>query len=512
MNLDRIPVIIGASEVTEREPDLELASSPMQLMLQAVHQAADHACIDRHRLADLDTVTVVRSMFEFTRNSPEVLACRLGANRATRWITPLGGNMPQYLVNRYAEEIANGKSRFVLLAGTEAMATSRKFIKATGNKPDWNEPSDRDAVFLLHERPFATAHEKSHDFWQARHIYPLFENALRAKYGHSIEEHQMAMGRLLSSFSEVAAENPKAWYPVKRSAEEIALEGHKNRMVSWPYTKYMNAMNQVNQSATVLMTSTGFARELGVPEERWVYLHGCADANEKWHVTERQNYYSSSAIRTAAQKTFGMAGKSAGDMDYLDLYACFPVAVEIARDELGIAVDDPRPLTITGGLPYYGGAGSYVMSSIAAMANKLQKNPGKYGLIVANGGYMTELAVGIYSTEPSPQPSSGDAPWQRVDPALYQADIDALPCPRLIEEPCGDAVIETYTVSFGRDSEPDLGLVIGRLGDGSDHDAPRFISKLPLDKELLTAMTKEDYLGAPGKVVSRDQLNTFIPA
>lgn len=511
MDLDLTPILIGAGEVTEKQDELEKASSPMQLMVQAVYKAADDAGLKHGQLTELDTVAVVRSMFEFTRNSPEVLARHLGAEKAKQWITPLGGNMPQYLVNRFAEQIASGKSRFAVLAATEAMATSRKHIKTLGAKPDWNELSNSDPEYVVHDRPLVSEHEKSQNFLHPRHIYPLFENALRGKYGHSIDEHQMAMGRLFSRFSEVAADNPNAWYPIKRSPEEIALEGPKNRVVGWPYTKYMNAMNQVNQSAAVLMTSAGYARELGVPEDRWVYLHGCADANELWHVSERQNFYSSPAIRTMGQQAFEMAGKDVGDMDYLDLYACFPVAVEIARDELGIAVDDPRPLTVTGGLPYYGGANAYVMNSIAAMVSKVKKNPGTFGMVTANGGFLTEHALGIYSTEPSPRPKSGDAPWQRVDPAIYQAKVDALSRPELVEEPNGSAVIETYTVSFGRDGDPDLGLVVGRLGDSSDPNAPRFLSTMPLDKELLRSMTKEDFLGAPGTVKSKHQKNIFTP-
>lgn len=511
MQDDRVPVLIGVSEVTERETDPARASSPMDLMQQAVEAAAGDAAITTDRLQALDRIAVVKSMYAPCRNPPTALARRIGADRARCWLTPIGGNMPQYAVNRFAEEIAEGRSRFVLLAGTEAMATGRQIIKS-GGRPDWNEGPDEDPALLVEDRPLGTAYEKAHDIWPARYVYPLFENALRGRYGHSIDEHQLAMGRLFARFSEVAAESDKAWYPIRRSAEEIARPGPKNRIVGWPYTKYMNAMNQVNQSAAVLMTSVGEARAMGVPEDRWLYLHGCADANELWHFTDRQNYHSSPAIRALGQRALGMAGKSIDEIDFLDIYACFPSAVEMARDELGIAVDDPRPLTVTGGLPYYGGAGSYVLNAIAAMTRRLRAHPGRFGLVTANGGFLTEHAAGIYSTEPSPRPRDGDAPWRRTDPAVDQRMIDALPRPALIEAPDGEAVIETYTVGFGRDNEPDRGIVVGRLGDGRDPDAPRFIAKLPLDADLLRGMSERDHLGAPGRVTTGETHNIFTPA
>lgn len=511
MDMDRMPVLIGVSEVTEKVDDPERGSSPMALMLEAVRAAADSARLDPARLRDLDAIAVVKSMREFTRNSPEALAAELGADRAQRWITPLGGNMPQYLVNRFAEEISLGLHRFVLFAGTEAMATGRKLVKA-GKKPDWSTPSTSDPDYLVTDRPLWTEHEKAHGFFQARHVYPLFENALRGHYGRGIDEHQLELGRLFSRFSEVAAANTKAWYPIARSPEEIAFESPQNRIVGWPYTKYMNAMNQVNQSAAIIMCSAGFARELGVPEDRWVYLTGCADANELWDVTDRQNYFSSPAIRTMGREAFRMAGRDVSEVDYIDIYACFPVAVQIARDELGIAKDDPRPLTVTGGLPYYGGAGSYVLNAIAAVVDKVRENPGSLGMATANGGYLTEHALGLYSTEPPPPPADGDAPWRRVDPAVYQAEIDALSRPPLVETANGDAVIETYSVGFDRNGEPDLGLVVGRLGEASDPMAPRFIAQTPLDAELLRTMTSQDCLGAPGRVANDGRLNVFRPS
>ena len=512
MDRDLTPVLIGVGQVTEKEDDVSKASSQVDLMEKATRNAVADAGIDPKRLADLDILVVVKCFREATRNSPNALARRISAQGAEQWLTPDGGNTPQYLVNRYAEEIAQGKKRFALFAGSEAMATARKIIKS-GNKLDWDEPADEDAKLLFPDLNMSTEYEQAHGIWRASWVYPLFENALRGHYGTSIEEHQLVMGELISKFTQVAAKTPGAWFPIERTAEEVARVGPKNRFVGWPYTKYMNAMNQINQSAALLLTSVGFAKELGVDESKWVYLHGCADAIEIVHVQDRVNYYSSPAIRTMGREAHKMAGRSIDEIDFIDLYSCFPSAVQIARDELGISKDDPRALTITGGLPAHGGAGNnYVMNAIASMVDKVRAHPGKLGLVTANGGYLTKHAAGIYSTSPSPTPKSGDAPWQRVPPAEYQKEINALPRPDIVENPEGDAHIETYTVTFGRSNEPEMGIVVGRIGAADDPQAPRFIANTVKDPGLLDAMTKEDFLGRTGTVRKDGKVNIFSPA
>ncbi len=220
-------------------------------------------------------------------------------------------------------------------------------------------------------------------------------------------------------------------------------------------------------AAALVMTSVACkARELGIPEANWVYLHGCADAAEIWNVSERVNYHTSPAIRVIGRKAFGMAGIGPKDLSWIDLYSCFPSAVELGCQELGFATDDPRGLTITGGLPYFGGAGNdYVMHSIVMMTDRLRKNPGKFGLCTGNGWYVTKHSAGVYSTKPV------EGAWSREYPKSYQAEIDAETHPRVTETPSGAARIETYTVVTDRRGKR-FGIVAGR----QNSDDARFLA------------------------------------
>lgn len=504
MSSDDTPILVGVGQVTVRDEPLEALSTPLDLMDRAAGLAAADAGLGSAALSAIDALVVVKSFREPMRNSPEALADRLGATRARRWLTPDGGNAPQGLVNLFFQAIAEGRHRLVLLAGAEAIDNARRLIKS-GVKPDWSHPSDSDPDLIWPDREMASAHERAHGIWQAAHVYPLFENALRAHLGRPIALHQMAMGDLFAGFSAVAATSPHAWFPTRRSAGEIAASGPSNCFVGWPYTKFMNAMNQINQGAALLLTSRSHARVLGIPEDRWIHLRGCADVTEIWHVSERVNYHSSPAIRLLGERALAMAQCGIEDIRHFDLYSCFPSAVAIARNELGMAEGDSRALTVTGGLPFHGGAGNnYSMNAIAAMAERLRAEPGSLGLVTANGGYLTKHSAGIYSTEPGPATR-----WRREPPEAYQSRIDALPCPALKEMPSGTGWIETYTVGFGRDGAPDRGMVVGRLGDPGDTAAPRFLATVPGRPADLFAMTRMECVGQPGTVATTDAGNSF---
>ena len=501
-----MPVLVGVGQVTEREFDVD-SSSVLDLIEQAAYKAVEDAGISKASLADLDSLVMVKSFRESTRNSPEALANRIGATRATQWLMPNGGNGPQYLVNRFSEAIANGESRFVLFAGAEAMATARKIVKTTGEQPPWQEAATGDPSFLVEDVELSTPHEQQHGLWLAPGFYAMSENARRHQLGHSVEEHQLGLGELFARFTEVAAKSPHAWYPVQRSAEEIATATDSNRYVAWPYTKYMNAMNQINQSAALLLTSVDQARKLGITDDKFIYLHGCSDTKEK-SILGRQNYYSSEAMRVMAEQVFANNSASGDlgidDIEHIDFYSCFPSAVAMARDTFGLSVDDPRQLTITGGLPFHGGAGNnYVMNSIAAMVEKVRADKGSYGLVTANGGYFSKHAAGIYSTNPV----EGD--WSRTDPASYQKVLDDAPDMPFTESPNGDATIETYTVLYGRDNQPRQGVVIGRLGELGDPKAERFVAVVDDDSDVLEGMTQEDMIGSKGIASGGDELNKF---
>jgi acetyl-CoA C-acetyltransferase len=263
----------------------------------------------------------------------------------------------------------------------------------------------------------------------------------------------------------------------------------------------MNANAYIDQAAAVIVTSVARARALGIPRDRWVFLHGCADAHDHWYLGDRRDYHSSPAIRMVFEKTFSMAGMTLDDIDTIDLYSCFSSAVEIACAEIGLDLEDPRGLTITGGLPYFGGPGNnYVTHAIAEMMNRVRARPAGRGLVTANGNYVTKHSAGIYSTDLPTRPFAPE------DPATYQAILDQVPRPRFTALADGAAQVETYTVMHSQKGA-ESAIVIGRLDDGT-----RFMANTEPDPGLLATMQAEDFLGRLGRVSNDGRRNLFTPA
>src|SRR5262245_20513702 len=430
MDDDRTPVLVGCGQLTTREADPAAALNAMDLTAAAARKAAADAGGGQALLQALDALVVLRSFsdtswrfkspFGGSTNPPRSIAHRLNLGNVKRLVyTHPGGNMPQWCVNRLFEMVTRGEIGAAMVCGGEALAT-QKAAERAGLAFDWNEGAGSEPeLWGLAARGWSDMEDR-HRMAGAIFAYPLFENGIRGHLHRSVGEHQRAIGQLFARFASVAKANPLADRRQGYTADQIATVGPDNPLIGFPYTRLMNSNAFIDQAAAVIVTSVGKARTLGIPEDRWVYLHGCADAHDHWYISDRHNYHSSPAMRIVARETLEMAGIGMRDIAKFDIYSCFPSAVEIACSEMGIAQDDPRGLTVTGGLAYFGGPGNnYVTHSIAQMMDEVRERPGSKGLVTANGNYVTKQSAGIYSTEPPAKP------FAPKEPGLHQRTIDS---------------------------------------------------------------------------------------
>ncbi len=445
MSLDpRTPVLIGYGQVNHRD-DIDPGKrsiEPVDLMAAAARQAADARVIEA-----VDSVRVVNILSARYRDPGLLLGQRIGAGDFTTLYSPIGGNAPQSLVNQACLDIARGSARLVLLAGAETWRT-RTGLRAQGGKLAWTVQDDSVPMAELtgEDVPMAGDVQTRIGLALPAYVYPLFEQALRIANGESVDHHLTRVGELWARFNAVAVGNPHAWIRTPVTAEEITRPGPRNRMISWPYTKLMNSNNMVDQGAALVLTSAEQATRLGVPADRWVFPHAGTDAHDTFAVAERDELHRSAAIRIAGARVLELAGLRIDDIDYVDLYSCFPSAVQVAAAELGLACDDgARPLTVTGGLTFAGGPwNNYVMHAIATMAELLVANPGRRGLITANGGYLTKHSFGVYSTTPPTEFRWEDS----------QTAVDREPTRKAAVGWEGVGTVESWTTPFDREGQP----------------------------------------------------------
>ena len=501
MKDDQRPVLVGVAQSCLRDAEPASAPGPLQLLEGVAHAAAEDSGAGRRALRELDTLAIVEVVAWRPKNAPRLLAEKLGATPASELLTATGGELPITLVNELARRIAAGKARVALVAGANLVRTFRRARRA-GVKLDWAGGGSGEAPLFGVHRPGSSPLEMEYGLRMPPDIYPIFENALRARRGLDRETHRRRMGALMSRFTQVASKNPYAWFPIARSADELTLPSPNNRMIAFPYTKYLNAVMETDQAAAVLLMSAGAARELGVPAERQVHWWGGADAEEEaWFASERPDFAACPSLRDAATSALAEAGLALEEIDCIDFYSCFPAAVEMACEMLGLDEDDPRGLTVTGGLPYAGGPGNnYTLHSLAAMAERLRARPGAKGLVTGNGWYLTRHAASVWSTlpreksgTPPAQPSAAERARRRPLAPVAEAD--------------GGGTVEAYTVLFDREGQPARGIVLGRMQSGA-----RFIANTPDDRASLEAFLASGDVGSVGKLSSHDGHNRFDPA
>jgi acetyl-CoA C-acetyltransferase len=460
MALDpRTPVLVGVGQWSNRVDRGEPPVEPADMMAEALRRAAADSGAARDPLAGADAIRVVSLFSRRYRNAARLVAERIGASPRDEALTPIGGNEPQVMVNRACRDILAGDADTVLICGAEAWRTR------STTPPDelgWTTQDDSAPKARLTSPEVELNHpaELARHVFMPTQIYPLFEQALRHAAGRSVDEHLVHVSELWAGFAAVAAGNPHAWIRDGLTAEQIRTPGPRNRWVSWPYTKVMNANNAVEQSAALVVCSAERAEALGVPRDRWVFPLAGTEAHDTYAVSHRPDLRSSGAIRLAARELFSLAGRGVDDVAHVDLYSCFPSAVQIAAAEIGLGLD--RQLTVTGGLSFAGGPwNNYVSHAIAAMAAVLRSDPGALGLVTANGGYVTKHALGLYSTEPP----AGGFRWADV-----QDRVDALGgrelCESVDDAAAGTATVESWVVVHDREGAPERVLAACLLDDG----------------------------------------------
>lgn len=456
MDRDRLPVIVGAGQVTLRDQQWPDIAGPLDLAAEAVRAAiADSGA---HLLDDVDHLSVAPVMSWDYANAPQFLAEVLGLAPGERRYLDVGGNTPQQAVADLAQRLQHGEIEAAIVCGAECSAGKRN-AKRSGHLVDWGRspvPLGRPHV---DGTDMPTEAELRHSVVRPMEIYPLWEPALRTAAGRTPEEHDAAIAKMLAGMTEVAAANPYAWKREVRGAADLMTPGPQNRMTALPYTLACNSYMRVDMGAAVVLTTAERAAQRGVPPDRLVYVWSAADAVDVHAVTERVAYDHSPAMRVCAERCLGLAGIGADDIALFDLYSCFPSAVQLAAEALGIGIDDTRGMTVTGGMAAFGGPwNDYVTHSIATMATELRARPGAVGVVTGNGGYVGKHSWGVYSSQPPVRA------FARNDAVADQAALDAEAHPRMDLDTTGEAVVDGYTVTFGRDGELEQAIALARFG------------------------------------------------
>lgn len=480
MTQRRAVVIDGWGQVKQgkgvAESDL---LDPLGLMVEASREAASSTG-QPDILKRVDGVMVVRVLSRHSPGAAERLSDAIGASPRFSVVSGIGGNSPQAMINRAAGMIARGELDRVLIAGGET-------YRSRGPQHDGPDNALFQGLVGGHEREDmvgATHDESLHGVTLPIHGFPLFETALWAESGLDIDSYRLDIGQRCSDFSTFAASHPYSWTTRSRTPEEIATPGTSNRWIAFPYTKYMNPQIYVDLGAAIILTASDVQQHRR--ERRRVYFLGGASTEDRQpYLIQRTSFTESPPLRAAASKALRRANLEVGEIDCFDLYSCFPCAVTIARRMLGLSVDDRRPLTITGGLGFFGGPGNnYSLHAVATLAEAIQEGKRNTGMVTGLGWFMHKHAIGVYGAEPSGHDLSRHDLEDEQGCVVGHEPLPVTSCPN------GRGTIETYTVLYAREGEPAKAVVYGTTDGGE-----RFVAVTPSTPEVFDSLTTTCQVG-----------------
>lgn len=453
-NPELIPVIIGVGQVNDREKDPSAAMDSLGLMAAALREAEkDAGC---SLLGELDSLAIVDQIsFREMGNLCAPLAAAIGANPKINYQSEAPhGDTPIRLLNEAANRIGAGEIRIAAITGGEALRTAAG--RAAALAKDGKAPPTFNPGASRREPTYAQKHGLSVPV----DVYPLYENAGRAAYGQTLVEGQAETGKIWSQFSEIAAANEGAWIRRPTSAEDILTPSENNRPIAFPYNKLNVANSSVNQGAAFIVTSLAEARRRGIPESRMIYVGMGAAAKENYNFLKRDRYDRSVSMDTAIRRTMQLNNLTVDQLDFVELYSCFPCVPKMARRTLGWPVD--RPATVFGGLTFGGGPiANYMSHAVVSMVDRLRAE-GRTGFLFANGGFATDNHCIILSNQPI---AAASFPQD----FNYQAEAEAAreEIPPMDEAYAGPAKVESYTVFYDRNGAPKSGVVVALTPAGS---------------------------------------------
>ena len=515
MNLpDNTPVIIGAAAVSQRPNESATDTTPAdtaeasQLMCQAAEAAARDAG-STQALAQLELVAAMASLSGYL-NPAKLVATQVGSPNA-RTLRADPGILQQEVFQTICQAIQQGELNTALVVSGEASYRQQQASIAgqpAPNTDDQNEANQPDQVLapelVIHD------HEIEAGLVSAVAHYAMLENAYRHHHGQSKAEQAQETAELWARFSQVAAGNPDAWNRQSVPAEAIANPSAQNRMMAFPYTKNHCSQMNVDQAAALLFCSAGQAKALGIAADRWIFPHAGVISNHAVPVLPRAQHYASPGFRLAGQQISEVCGVALPEVELVDLYSCFPVAVKTQAAELGLELE--RQLTITGGMAFAGGPfNSYVLHSLCAMVEELRQQPQARGLTTSISGMITKQGIGLWSA----QPPGSSQPAHFADLTEQVAQLD--PPAQVDGQAYGSGTVVTYTVLYERDksnqtsgSTPVKGVAVVELGVNGTASSSQPVRRLATTSEadVIGAMLDaEEFCGQAVTVTADGELN-----
>jgi acetyl-CoA C-acetyltransferase len=477
MRHPNVPVLVGIGVVDQRIEDRSEAAEPLALMIEAARRA----------VADSGAPGIAASigrigvpMGRWAYGDPARLVGQAIGARDPKTILAKVGVLQQTLLGDAARAVAEGETEAALVVGGDA---GYRLLRAdlTGHPVTDRSDNGHPDLLLAPQAELRHPIELRFGLRAPVGLYAIIDSAFRFARGRDIETHRGALAGLYSRFSEIAADNPHAWRRQALEPDAICLPSARNAMQAFPYTKRHCSSWSVDQASALLFCSMALAERMGVPREKLVFPLSSTESNHMVPVSARSELARCPGAAIAGAAVLQSSGIAANDVDLLEFYSCFPVAVEMVVAELGVPAG--RSLTVTGGMSFAGGPyNNYVLQATCRMAELLRAGQGRTGLVGSISGVLTKQGFCLWSRQP------GASPFESRD--VTSAVARATPTTEVVQRYVGPAAIAGYTVLHANGAPP-RGVILADLPDGQRAMAATD------DEDLVRGMEMLEFCGAP---------------
>jgi acetyl-CoA C-acetyltransferase len=469
------PVLVGVGTAMRREEDYKQALEPLDLMLEAIRKAgSDSGYPDL--LKDVDRIAIPRGRWKY-RNPGGAVAKVIGAERAQTVLASVGV-LQQTLIADACEDIASGKIASAIVTGADSgyRILRARIAGVYASERDQNDDPD---VKLEPAKELRNEAELAAGLMMPVGLYALAESARRADLGLGVSEHREQLAQRYARLSEIASQNSDAWSREIKQDKEISEAGKSNPMQAFPYTRSHCSAWNVDQAAALLFCSEKKADSLGIERSRRIYPMISAESNHMVALSARPDLWRCTGAKVAADALFGEMGITADDIDLIELYSCFPIAMECFAN--AARIPHGRDLSVTGGMAYAGGPyNNYFYQATVKTAEMLRAGDGRTALLSCVSGIMTKQAFAMWSSD---KPEKGFSRLDVTDAVAAQIQPIDLEC-----EFAGKGQVAACTVIYQQGKDPCAVLLLDTEGEKRALIACR-------DLHIIRSIENEEWVG-----------------
>lgn len=465
------PVVIGLGITQQKGSYAELDEA--LFLMEKVAMQAINDCGNSKIKDFIDVIDIPKGFWRY-RDPGKWIAEKNNFSNAKTSVNKIGV-LQQHLINNTCNKIIKGEIRAGLILGGESRAKMIAALKEGIEYKEMELSTNPDKYVKAKDDLYGEGEAEALGL-MAVGYYAVMESAMRKSKNLNLKEHEDYLGSMYADFSEIASKNQYAASDKSISKDQIMLANSDNKPMAYPYNKYHCTSWNVSQASAILICEEGLADQLNISKQKRIYPMASSETNHMIALIQRPSLISSAGLKLASEKINEVVDKHSINLNLIDLYSCFPVAVQQFENVLNLNTKTSR--TITGAMPFAGGPlNNYMLHATVQALLKLRTESG-HSLITGVSGMMTKQSFCLWSSE-------YQMPFYHADVTKKAQQLDK-PIP-ISNAKHGNGIVIGYTVLY-EGTKPTLGVF---YIEDSQGERKVVTSE---DKAVITSMREEEWI------------------